>query len=796
MYKLFVIAKNNMKKQRGDMITFFILTFIASFLLFDAISSLIGVGEVMDTRFNEVFGVHFMLISGDSEEEKECIRKAVSEHYAIIGYESVPCLRVIADHKHTNETEYNQYYFIMQSFNAETKYMDIVEDGISYREDDILLPMFLINTYALNDKMQIKIGDNEYTFNVAGYVEDPYFSSTINLTYYYVYISDEMMEKMADDNPGLVARSIKSMGYMDESKQYGGYSTMAMEKEITDRYKELLKPYAAENPDKNYDSYMSMNWEAVRGGATFIPLILMSIILVFAVIIIIIAITIISFSVKNFIQRNMKNTGILEASGYTVRELRAALSFQIILVSLAGAVIGTVVAIASFDIFGNLISLAIGLKWCLPINLKAAAVTVIVPVLVIFIVSRLTSLAYKKITVLDALRGGINTHNFRKNRFTFEKTPLPIPAVVSLKETFGSIGRNIIMVLIVSILTMSVLIGFGMYENFGAHPKRLMDMMGFENGTLTVTTTEDIDEDLRQVKGVKNVLPLFGLDLTVSKGDYDQSIFTYILDVDYTTNAIILEGRMPKHDNEIMMTTGAAQDVGVGLGSTVDIEYAGNKETYIITGIYQRMDRMGRTIYMTEEGGKKLIPGKPAIQYYVTGEDGVSYETLKSEIEKLEKNYDTEFDYVDLQKQLDGTMGIVSFAMKVLCIVITIVTILVVIFVESLIIRAKIVREWRGMGISKALGMTSWQLIAQIMLSNVPAIILGVLIGTAASPFCGKRMTILVFKIFGIQHIEFNISFLWMLVSAVGILVVALLASGISGLKVRRLRPVEMITED
>ena len=57
-------------------------------------------------------------------------------------------------------------------------------------------------------------------------------------------------------------------------------------------------------------------------------------------------------------------------------------------------------------------------------------------------------------------------------------------------------------------------------------------------------------------------------------------------------------------------------------------------------------------------------------------------------------------------------------------------------------------------------------------------------------------MTILVFKLFGIQHIEFNISFLWMLVSAVGILVVALLASGISGLKVRRLRPVEMITED
>ena len=41
---------------------------------------------------------------------------------------------------------------------------------------------------------------------------------------------------------------------------------------------EFIDSYAEKNPDKNYDSYMSMNWQAVRGGTTFIPLILMSII--------------------------------------------------------------------------------------------------------------------------------------------------------------------------------------------------------------------------------------------------------------------------------------------------------------------------------------------------------------------------------------------------------------------------------------------------------------------------------------------------------------------------------------
>ena len=40
MYKLFFIARNNMKKQKGDMITFFILTLFAAFLIFDAASAI------------------------------------------------------------------------------------------------------------------------------------------------------------------------------------------------------------------------------------------------------------------------------------------------------------------------------------------------------------------------------------------------------------------------------------------------------------------------------------------------------------------------------------------------------------------------------------------------------------------------------------------------------------------------------------------------------------------------------------------------------------------------------------
>ena len=51
MNRLFFIAGNNAKKQKGDMITFFLLTLVAAFLRVDAISAITGI------RYNHVYNV-------------------------------------------------------------------------------------------------------------------------------------------------------------------------------------------------------------------------------------------------------------------------------------------------------------------------------------------------------------------------------------------------------------------------------------------------------------------------------------------------------------------------------------------------------------------------------------------------------------------------------------------------------------------------------------------------------------------------------------------------------------------
>ena len=96
MYKLFVIAKNNMKKQKGDMITFLILTFLAAFLIFDCASAITGISRVIDHRFADINGAHILLYCGDSDEEMAAAEKAFNDNDEIIECEKTPTVNIYA----------------------------------------------------------------------------------------------------------------------------------------------------------------------------------------------------------------------------------------------------------------------------------------------------------------------------------------------------------------------------------------------------------------------------------------------------------------------------------------------------------------------------------------------------------------------------------------------------------------------------------------------------------------------------------------------------------------------------
>ena len=138
----------------------------------------------------------------------------------------------------------------------------------------------------------------------------------------------------------------------------------------------------------------------------------------------------------------------------------------------------------------------------------------------------------------------------------------------------------------------------------------------------------------------------------------------------------------------------------------------------------------------------------------------------------------------------------VTVGMKATAVFIAVLTILIVAFVESLIVRAQITREWRNLGVSKALGFTSGQLIRQIMLSNMPSIVIGVVIGLILSPVSGENLMKSAFAIFGFRKAIFTVLPLSYIMTAVIICGIAMLTAAYLGRRIKSLEPVNMITEE
>ena len=201
MYKLFFIARNNMKKQKGDMITFFILTLFAAFLIFDAASAILGVGNVLQDRYAETNSPDVILITDGSGEELECARQAIAGNPRVKDFEATPVLRSVFRYRNAKDADWEEYDFLIESADVEKRMMVHDPENTALAGFEISVPLYLQGKFAVGDTLQLGAGDDVYDFRVAGYMEDPYFCSSMNITVYYVYMGREAYDTILAEHP-------------------------------------------------------------------------------------------------------------------------------------------------------------------------------------------------------------------------------------------------------------------------------------------------------------------------------------------------------------------------------------------------------------------------------------------------------------------------------------------------------------------------------------------------------------------------------------------------------------------
>ena len=257
-----------------------------------------------------------------------------------------------------------------------------------------------------------------------------------------------------------------------------------------------------------------------------------------------------------------------------------------------------------------------------------------------------------------------------------------------------------------------------------------------------------------------------------------------------TENLHLIEGRYPEHENEIMITYGRAEKEGYSIGDSIVIEGDGIENSYIITGIVNSMSNSGKNLYFTSEAFRRSFPSaKPCVVELYLNEDldrhefsekltalygGSVEDTIKeggsvdNYVDKIKQVADekmaqlislygvTDVDYTikigdtlitgnserfilrDISSTLDladGQLKPVADGMKAVSLVIVGFSVMVAAVILNVLAGTTVRRKRKELGIMKAMGYTSKDLMQQIAFRFMPIACVAVVIASVFSVY-------------------------------------------------------------
>lgn len=777
------IARNNLVKKKSDVITLIMLILISTLLLYISISVLKRTPQVIDTVCDEVNTADVFFASACPETGE--IKSVLNSMENVRQIEYSEGVELTAKY-YKEGMEEKETVFLIEPIETAGEVCKIPDVGDSKKYQTILLPYYMKvgENIAEGDHLYLTLGDAEYKFEVGGFVEDPLFSTPLNINVFRCYIAEECYKDILDAEP----KVREMITYIYKIKVDDKISSRDFAADMSGRLSQ-------EVPELADYMNLALNIDTMKVGVSFLSNIGMGIMLVFSVVLVCIALIIAWCSIKNFIDGNLKNLGILMTSGYTKGQLMGSTCTEMLLLSVTGSCFGLVVGGLLNKPVGTLVSSLIGLRWNQPFDSSTAVMVFALVNVVVLFVTVLSGRIYGRIEILEALRGGIKTHNFRGNPMPLVKCPLPQPLALGIKNILGEKRKNAAIMGIVTLLGFATSIGFALMQNFGSDNQALIEMMGVELGTVLLSG-QGIEEAGKQMETwdeVRKVLYYDNRSVKLTAGE-EQIVITcdFWKDPEQNEYTTLVEGRRPKYDNEIVVTANVAEQLGVKAGDIIYVEGDQEKKDYLISGISQQMENLGLKATMTMGGAARINGSSVVNQIRIYTEDDCAYE-------QIEKKIRTEFpdlDITDIHKNMEIVLTSVKAAMTLLCAVFVIITVVIVMLTIILLVKTKITREWKQYGVYKALGFTTGELILQIQMSSLPVFLAGAVIGAIMSVYLLNPLVQICLSSAGIVQSSLTVHAGWLVLSVAIIMAVSAGTSFLCAYRVRKVEPVKMLTEE
>ena len=523
---------------------------------------------------------------------------------------------------------------------------------------------------------------------------------------------------------------------------------------------------------------------------------------IFAAIIVIVCMLVVRFRIINSIEEDVVKMGSMKAVGYTSRQIIYPIVLQFSLIAGVGGIFGILLTYPLLPFIAMVFERQSGLKWEQSFDAGISVFAYLAILVVVVLVAWFSARRISKLNPISALRGETSVYTHKKSRLTTEGFGSGLTLFMAFKSMFQSLKQYIMIGIILVGVSFAGAYGVVMYYNTAVDTKALAEIQGLEicNVTVVFNTEKDQSHAINTINNLPDVWKTQYLDEVKIKIESNEAgvyseVAAFVMDsFAYRESNLIYEGRYPAESGEIAMAGILAERLHKEVGDSVRMRFGSKEGTFNIVGLTNGASMGGLNVSMLTKDFKKFNPGfiQQSLNVYLEDSKDVDefIQDLKNMLDKEVllriMNFDRYvIDTMESYQSIIATMGSIML----------IITLVVVALVLYFVINSSIIRRKRELGIQKAIGFTTFQLMNQLALSFMIPLMLGAFVGSLCGALYTNTLMSAAMNGLGIMRATFVIDFLWIAVFGVGIVLFSYAVALLVSWRIRKISAYMLVSE-
>ena len=722
------------KVQNGLMI---ILIVLSTLLLATSVTILQNTENLFEKKHEETKGAHQILTMGTEYHNPILVNKWWSEQEGVTSSNLVS-FRNLSGIKYAGKEIPNLYLYMMNTPKT-TPVIDklIVAEGneqLYPEKGGIWIPTSLASSYgiSLGDVIEFQNGENTFSLSVSTIVVDLAFGGPFT-TNARIWMNESDYKEYLQSMTGN-QQYMMSLRFDDYSKKDSYWSDF-------ENY--LNMPYLE----------TKIEYEEISAFYVIISKVLGFIMVGLGIVMMFVSVFIISFSISDAILSNYKTIGVMKSIGLTSREIIGVYVMQYGMIAFVSIIPGLIISgiLSRLIIESSLSFLKVGNDQG---NVQGFSDSILIGAAILLIVistAFLCSRKARKVEPAQAIKYGMpeaanskiaKRLNHSSKWFRFKN--LSIQMQIGLKNITKN-RKNSLVIITLTMLTSTVLVFSFVLLNSIISIKQTASQWGYDSANIAASiynkdafSKEDFEKDLLEDSRVKNFGWSGGLTGVIpNKSDQPVNISINVIEGGFDNLGYEnIQGRNPRHKNEIALGVNVATSLKKDIGDFVEIYLEGEKYSLLITGIYQSIANMSYSARIPADVVKVNNPDYTVSDVvYINLVDTGKSEELVSELNEKYKDFlSASTQETLLDSVFKEAAAILLMPLSAIGLMFIIVTFIIIFSISYINVR----KESSVYGIYKSIGMTSnkirWSITLGVFVLSAIGALLGIVAGIKIMP--------------------------------------------------------------